>query len=215
MEYVNENNYKSKTNFTDFLSSFRKFCRQIVLPVKKIKTICMKHLSENDICSVLDFGAGTLFWTDWFLDEFKCTVYAVDPYYEKCENIKKENVVYYYDVNKYFEDHSKISLIWACDVLHHLSNYDYENFFKKSIKRTNIMIIKDIDMYHKFGNFMNRMHDKIINKENINNIDPKYIKNILEGNGFETFLLLYTKDMVFTFYNYRNKKKEVKKKNGT
>jgi hypothetical protein len=42
-------------------------------------------------------------------------------------------------------------------------------------------------MNHKFGNFMNKMHDKIINKEDINSIDPNKIKEILENNRYETY----------------------------
>jgi hypothetical protein len=71
--------------------------------------------------------------------------------------------------------------------LHHLSKSDYIDFFNKSTKSANIIIIKDIDMNHKLGNYMNRMHDKIINKEDINDIDPNDIKEKLEKNGFKTF----------------------------
>jgi 2-polyprenyl-3-methyl-5-hydroxy-6-metoxy-1,4-benzoquinol methylase len=175
------------THFTDFLSSVRKICRRIVLPSDKIKIICKEYLSGKNISSVLDFGSGTLFWSEWFASEFNCIVYAVDSYYENYKIPDKENIIYHNNINKFFDSCSNLSVIWVCDVLHHLSEPDYNKFLKQSIKKSNIVIIKDIDRNHKFGNFMNKMHDKIINREEINNIDPNKIKGIFENNGFETF----------------------------
>lgn len=47
------------------------------------------------------------------------------------------------------------------------------------------VIIKDIDCNHKFGNFMNRMHDRIINHERIMDVDPMKLIELLEKRGFE------------------------------
>jgi hypothetical protein len=49
-----------------------------------------------------------------------------------------------------------------------------------------MIIIKDIDKNHTFGNFMNKVHDKIINNENIHNIDPNKIEEVLIQNGYKT-----------------------------
>jgi len=62
-------------------SSLRKFFRNVVLPVEKIRKIIVNVLSGIEINSILDFGSGTLFWTEWFLNKFKSKMYAVDKYY--------------------------------------------------------------------------------------------------------------------------------------
>ena len=54
----------------------------------------------------------------------------------------------------------------------------FSNLFtsiRKICTKTDVIIIKDIDANHKFGNFMNRVHDKIINGETIYDIYPEKI----------------------------------------
>jgi hypothetical protein len=181
------NSRQPETRFTDFLSSVRKRFRGVVLPVREIKTVCRKHLSGKPVSPVLDFGSGTLFWSEWFVHEFDSTVCAVDPYYKNANMPEKEKIFYYSDIRQCFEDYPNPSLVWACDVLHHLSKPDYTDFLDQATRRATIIIIKDIDRHHTFGNFMNRMHDKIINQEDIQDIDPDEIKDKLTANGFETF----------------------------
>ena len=48
----------------------------------------------------------------------------------------------------------------------------------------NIVIIKDIGATHKFGNFCNRIHDRIINGEKINNVYPDTIEDWLKTSGY-------------------------------
>lgn len=174
----------SAQQFSDH-SLLRKFFRNIVLPVKKIKKIMMDVLVEIKMDSILDFGSGTFFWTDWFVKEFNCRIYAVDKYYGGGVTLKN-NVKCYSELGECLIDCQTFSVVFACDVLHHLKPIDCETFFKEIINKTKVIIIKDIDKNHQFGNFMNRMHDKIINKENIYNIDPNIIENNLISNGYKT-----------------------------
>jgi hypothetical protein len=46
------------------------------------------------------------------------------------------------------------------------------------------VIVKDIDATHKFGNFCNRMHDRIINGEKIHDVYPAEIEHWLTDSGF-------------------------------
>jgi hypothetical protein len=123
------------THFTGFLSSVRKICRQIVLPSNKIKEICKEYLSGKNISSVLDFGSGTLYWSEWFAGEFNCIVYAVDSYYGNYKIPGKKNIICHNDINKFFESCPNLSVIWACDVLHHLPEANYNRFLKESIRK--------------------------------------------------------------------------------
>jgi hypothetical protein len=149
------------------------------LPVEKIKIIFRSIASKAQFTSILDFGSGTLFWADWFINEFNCTVYAVDNYYQKIKP-QKQNTKCYSSLIECFNDCNDFSLVWACDVLHHLTPLEYNKFFDTIVNKTKVIIIKDIDSRHLFGNYMNKMHDKIINREKIYNIDPDIIKKHLE-----------------------------------
>jgi hypothetical protein len=49
---------------------------------------------------------------------------------------------------------------------------------------TDIIIIKDIDARHSFGNFMNRLQDKVVNGETVYDVDPGKLKAYFELRGF-------------------------------
>jgi 2-polyprenyl-3-methyl-5-hydroxy-6-metoxy-1,4-benzoquinol methylase len=192
-------------------SELRKYFRNIVLPTTEIKTIIKKSLKNIAIDSVLDFGAGTLFWSEWFVDKFKCNVYAVDTYYKNIELQKKNNIFTYSDLDECLNDCNNYSVVWACDVLHHLRNNEVETFLQKIINNTEVVIIKDIDANHLFGNFMNKMHDKIINHENAGNVNPLEIMEKLERNKFKTVhyyipKLWYPHFLIIGIKNCKNKK---------
>jgi hypothetical protein len=99
---------------------------------------------------------------------------------------EKDNIVCYSDLSMCLLENEYFSFVWACDVLHHLPPSDSNAFLKEICNRTDVLIIKDIDATHKFGNFMNKIHDKIINKETTYNIYPDKISALLELYGFET-----------------------------
>jgi hypothetical protein len=71
-----------KKQADNFISPLHKIGREIVLPVKKIKQCIKTKISKRDVSTVLDFGSGTLFWSNWFVTEFNANVYAVDVVYE-------------------------------------------------------------------------------------------------------------------------------------
>jgi precorrin-6B methylase 2 len=166
-------------------SDLRKYFRNVVLPVTEIKCIIKKSLKNTAIDSVLDFGAGTLFWSDWFVEEFKCNVYAVDAYYKNIKLQDKNKVFTYSDLDECLSSCNKYSVVWACDVLHHLNGNETEIFLEKVINNTDVVIIKDIDANHPFGNLMNKIHDRIINGEKIENVDPLKIEEKLINNKFK------------------------------
>jgi cyclopropane fatty-acyl-phospholipid synthase-like methyltransferase len=172
-------------SFNNYLTSLRKLGRSVILPVKAIKKLCYPFLLTNPSKTVLDFGSGTLFWTDWFVAEGNCNVCAVDTYYRNTIMPPKRNVTYYADINHALHDVPFFDLVWTCDVLHHLSSADCADFLQKVTTKTNSIIIKDIDARHKFGNFMNKLHDKIINSETVYDVDPYQIKAYFESCGFD------------------------------
>jgi hypothetical protein len=171
--------------FNDFLSSLRRFGRNIVLPVDRIKILCKNALIGIPIETVLDFGAGTLFWSDWFIKTFQSTVYAVDTYYNTFTIPKKDNVIYYTSLDVCLKEKEDFSLVWACDVLHHLSYSDCDSFLKEIVQKTDLIIIKDIDANNKLGNFLNALHDRIINGETVYKVYPNRLKSYFESQGFE------------------------------
>jgi hypothetical protein len=174
--------------FNNQLALIRKIGRNAVLPVDGIKTICRETLADKNIKTVLDFGAGTLFWSYWFTKEFKITAYAVDVYYANA--VMPENwgggITCYSNLSTCLSENSEISFVWACDVLHHLSPLESDTFLKEICNKTNIIIIKDIDCRYRFGNFMNKMHDKIINGETIYDVCPNKLNISLKSYGFKT-----------------------------
>jgi hypothetical protein len=157
----------------------------MVLPAGKIKEVCQNTLEDKSIGTVLDFGAGTLFWSSWFVKKFKSRVCAVDTYYDKTEMPEKDGITCYADFNKCLETIPWFSLVWACDVLHHLPPEETQSILEKIVDKTNIIIIKDIDANHTFGNIMNKLHDRIINGENVFDIFPNDLRRALEPHGFE------------------------------
>jgi hypothetical protein len=135
---------------------------------------------------ILDFGAGSLFWTKKFAEiSPNSTVYAVDTFYSGNEAMlpRIPNVLYRSDVLRLLSE-TDFGLTWICDVLHHLTS-DFEQTVLKAITaKSNVIIIKDIDCNHAFGNFCNRAHDRLINGERVRDIDPKQITALLENSGF-------------------------------
>lgn len=71
------------------------------------------------------------------------------------------------------------------DVLHHLSNEVEKRVFS-AIRGAKYIIIKDIDARYKFGNFMNKAHDRIINGEKVRSIFPNVLEDSLKSSGFDT-----------------------------
>ncbi|MGX3010751.1 hypothetical protein ACWIUD_04185 [Helicobacter sp. 23-1044] len=52
-----------------YLDRFRKIGRKFILPSDEIKGILEAHIDFSTIKSVCDFGAGTLFWSEYFAEK--------------------------------------------------------------------------------------------------------------------------------------------------
>jgi len=59
------NNLKNITNF------LRKRFRRIVLPSEEIKIEIDKQIDFRGLDSIVDFGAGSLFWSEYFANKVK------------------------------------------------------------------------------------------------------------------------------------------------
>lgn len=169
--------------FTDKGNLIRYYGRKVVLPSDKIKSIIVEQVFKNDVHdgSVIDFGAGTLYWSKWLYKYVK-TVIAVDVYYK--ENTTVDEIELRNNLNDALLMQAEgPRMIWVCDVLHHLTKKDIEKLFGV-FPTMSYVVIKDIDCRHKFGNFMNRLHDRIINHEKIRDVNPVLLQGKLEEQGF-------------------------------
>lgn len=169
------------------LEKIRYYGRKVVLPTTEIKKIVYdKIFSGNTINSAIDFGGGTLFWSKW-LHNYVKHVASVDTFYKKNEfkddiflcNDLPNAYIYIYSLSQ-----NEKSLIWISDVLHHLSQDTQDSLMKQIVKNHQWVVIKDIDCRYWFGNFMNKMHDRVINSEKIRDINPLLLEQQLKDNGF-------------------------------
>lgn len=172
--------------FQDCNGILRKIGRRIVLPEKEIKSIVEKEiLSKSSHWTVFDFGAGTLGWSKWF-KKYADKVYAIDIIYE---NGTRDNIDVLHsvdDVKDWMLDGcDRGGVLWLCDVLHHVET----EFSLKVIDwfiNPRYIVIKDVDCRHRFGNFMNRLHDRVINGENARDVDPVWYERELKKRGYNT-----------------------------
>lgn len=111
------------------------------------------------------------------------TIFAIDPIFETMTpNTNCQNIRFGVDLCEVLQD--KIDFIFMSDVLHHLPNHSeiLANICTKNIK---YIAIKDIDANYKFGDFMNKAHDFLINKERVCSIFPQNLAQILRNGGYE------------------------------
>ena len=96
----------------------REWGRQAVLPVNEIKDIIInsvfkKYLIEN----VVDFGAGTLYWSKWFKENAE-HIYPVDIIYEsKTPDTDFDCIP---TIDRVPWGRADQTLFFMCDVLHHI-----------------------------------------------------------------------------------------------
>ncbi len=175
-------------SFSSYNGFLRRVGRSVVLPVKTIKRIVEKDVfNSTRIEECVDFGAGTLFWAKWLKKRCSNTI-AVDRIYSDittCDGIKCVS-----DIDDALELLSGKSdkMIWMCDVLHHLDN-DFIDSLLKKISSFDVIIIKDINCNKRFGNAMNRLHDRLINGEIIIDINPFSLRANLINMGYKVKLL--------------------------
>lgn len=70
--------------FENNLGGIRAFGRRMILPAEEMKNLIKTELLDKyPIRKVIDFGAGTLYWSDWFQEQFsgtggvKCTLWIL------------------------------------------------------------------------------------------------------------------------------------------
>jgi hypothetical protein len=168
--------------------------RGIVLPVDEIKQIAKTLFEKCSVTEVLDFGAGTLFWSEFFADDLNLNVTAVDTYFINNPPDKQHPRITIgtdiRDVLKAMNDsgnaESDRKAIFICDVVHHLPPELWREILPQITALFDVVVIKDIDCNRKFGNFANRMHDRIINGVKIYDVCPDNINAELQKAGFTT-----------------------------
>lgn len=172
------------------LTTLRYHGRQVVLPVNEIRSTVQALLVENNIAKIVDFGAGTLYWSEWFADSLELDVTAVDLLFSKTQPDNKYQVAIRTDIlevlaEKEGVEKSEKEAIFICDVIHHLTPEFWSSILPRIAGVFDVIIIKDIDATRKIGNFCNKMHDLIINGEKIHDVHPKFICNYLQEQGFQ------------------------------
>jgi len=146
--------------------------RGIVLPVKDIKKYIKSVLIENGITDVIDFGSGTLFWSEYFAEELSLEVLAVDNQYTvSLPMVNNPRISFHTDIVEVIKSYELRNAtgkrgIFICDVIHHLPPGLWDVVLPEIVKLFDVIIVKDIDANRKFGNLCNRMHDRIINDAN-------------------------------------------------
>jgi hypothetical protein len=173
----------------DLINTLKYYGRGVLLPVSKIKKTVKEVINQKRITAITDFGAGTLLWSNWFSYEFDIKISAVDTLYNAFhpEN-NDDNIAFFTDINAVIDmdaeaRNGKIA-IFICDVIHHLPSDFWLSLMARICLIYDVIIIKDIDATHKFGNFCNRIHDLIVNNEKVQNVYPDAIEDWLKTSGY-------------------------------
>ena len=169
------------------MSVLRKWGRGVLLPVKKIERLI--DIFYNKFCNddpILDFGSGTLFYSEKFALKYNKKVFAVDPIYAKKEpNLTDSHITLCKDISD-TKNIRRFSMVFSCDVLHHVDKNDMEKYLEDFSRRSNLIIIKDIEATDFLGNLQNKVHDLIFSWELVNNIYSKKIAEFYLKRGFRT-----------------------------
>lgn len=176
---------------TDLLLTLRRYAREFILPVDQIKEKLRSIKKECPLSlPILDFGAGTLFWTNWFVDEFTTEVFAVDPKFGKSlPEMARSGIKIFTSLNMSLKER-RYSFIFACDVFHHIPRDESELILNKFSEMTDIIIIKDIASEHFRGNLQNRIHDLIFNRQLVRSVSYKCLSNKIRSYGFESIKVI-------------------------
>ncbi len=171
--------------FSDAFAALRRIGRKLVLPTETIKELVIRAIPELS-GSVVDVGAGTLYWSEWIVSQYAGRCLAVDTYYKTGQSSGHEDIILYDDYMSCIEANPKQDMLWMCDVIHHLEDSMcrkvHDSIEKAEYK---YVVIKDIDCRKKMGNMMNKLHDFLINHEVIHDVDPRQIKVLLETKGYD------------------------------
>lgn len=179
------------------LDKLRKIGRKFVLPSDEIKDILESHINFNKIKTIVDFGAGSLFWSEYFAQKLadnranyaigggQNMIFAIDAIYESYRpKYTFDNVILGTNILSALKSQT-FDLIFASDVFHHLDSVNLDKIFGAFCAHgVKFIVVKDIDANYKFGNFMNKAHDLLINGEKVRSIFPQTLQTRLESSGF-------------------------------
>jgi len=160
--------------------------RKLVLPVDEMKSE-IKH-AMYDVRNIVDFGSGTLFWSKYLAEKFNANILAADISYTlHMPHNDNSQITLYSDINEILSVISPYEKngIFICDVIHHLAPDFWEELLPRISELFDVIIIKDIDSKYKFGNFCSRLHDRLINFTNFENVYPVKIESYLSNAGFQ------------------------------
>lgn len=171
--------------FSDAFAALRRIGRTLVLPTEEIKKLVIRSIPELS-GNIVDVGAGTLYWSEWIVSQYGGRCLAVDTYYQAGQSSGHQDIMLYNDYFLCIEENPKSDMLWMCDVMHHLDNSIREKVLE-SIGSTEYryIVIKDIDCGKKVGNMMNKLHDFLINREVVHDVDPRHIEMFLEQKGYD------------------------------
>lgn len=170
------------------MPNLRKIGRGLVLPHKKIEKyidIFYKKISTNSTLPILDFGSGTLFWSEKFAEKYQTEVFSVDTLYAKKIPKLKTDKIKLSDNLERLPDNLDFAMIFTCDVLHHIKPEIRKAILDTFIKKSKLIIIKDIEAEDFLGNLQNRIHDFVINHEIIHDIYSKELRQYFKEAGFK------------------------------
>lgn len=175
-------------SFYSNLGGIRTWGRKLVLPAEEIKKLLKKELFDQyRVDKVIDFGAGTLYWSRWFQEiAGEKNIYPVDVIFKETEQDALPLFSRIQDIPGRQEINGSI-LFFTCDVLHPLTEKEWEDIEQIVYRDCDFVVIKDINCHFKFKNWMNRMHDRVINGEKIRDIDPKALITELQKHGYQCY----------------------------
>ena len=168
--------------------NLRKIGRGLVLPHKKIEKyidIFYKKISAKSAAPILDFGSGTLFWSEKFAEKYQNEVFSVDTLYAKKMPKLKTDKIKLSDNLDRLPQNLEFSMVFTCDVLHHIKPEIRKDILDRFIQKSNLIIIKDIEAADFCGNLQNRIHDFIINHEIIHDIYSKDLRAYFKDAGYK------------------------------
>ena len=184
--------------------NLRKIGREILSPHKLVIDIIDDFIKKNNIdlsLPILDFGSGTLIYSEILCQRFNATVYAYDISYRKKQpKTDFENIKICTDYESVMSN--KYSFVFTCDVLHHVNKNELIGVMNKFTEISSCVIIKDVDCNDKLGYLQSKIHDFIFSHQIINDIyadkmekffiDKDYKTQVhnIKKYGYPNFLLL-------------------------
>ena len=111
-------------SFQNNMRGLRAWGREQVLPVEKIKEmLTIEVFNKYHIDKMIDFGAGTLYWSNWFQQIIgKDNVYPVDIIFK---DVSPNTDMQYFSSIDEIPLQDGLNLFFTCDVLHHLSTENW------------------------------------------------------------------------------------------